>query len=244
MSDPVSYLQEMDAMACQSCDTRKRLEAEVAELRKRRDELLVSNNEFEQRYRDAKAKAATLRSQLQASEALVGRSKQAISDLLSLLRSIFGELVRNNADIAAGGEAAEKIIERAMAVFTLTPTAALSDYRDEVLADFLRRQQAFSAQAFGPGKRTKGLIDHISKELKEIEADPTDLSEFIDVILLAFDGFWRHGGKPEELLPALEAKLAKNMARTWPKPTSEDHAIEHVKEADEIRTMKEAVDAK
>jgi hypothetical protein len=66
MSDPVSYLQEMDRLACQACDTRKRLEAEVAWLRKRRDELLTSNNAFEQRYRDAKAEAATLRAEIRA----------------------------------------------------------------------------------------------------------------------------------------------------------------------------------
>ena len=116
-------------------------------------------------------------------------------------------------------------------LLALTPAASLAAYRAGVLADFLSRQQSFSAKTFGPGKRTKGLIDHITKELQEIEADPTDLTEFVDVILLAFDGFWRHGGKPEDLLPALEAKLEKNMARTWPKVTSEDHAIEHLKEA-------------
>ncbi len=113
--------------------------------------------------------------------------------------------------------------------------------RRDAFADFLRRQREFSSAAFGLGKRTKGLIEHISKELKEIEADPTDLSEFVDVILLAMDGFWRHGGKPEELLPALEAKLAKNLAREWPAPTSEDHAIEHVKDAAELHQMAEEV---
>lgn len=32
---------------------------------------------------------------------------------------------------------------------------------------------------------------------------------------------------PEDLMPALLAKQAKNFARTWPVPTSEDEAVEH-----------------
>jgi Protein of unknown function (DUF550) len=49
------------------------------------------------------------------------------------------------------------------------------------------------------------------------------------VVILAMDGFWRHGGTAETLMPALLAKQAKNMARTWPdwRTRSEDQAIEH-----------------
>ena len=44
--------------------------------------------------------------------------------------------------------------------------------------------------------------------------------------ILALDGFWRHGGDPARILPMLEEKLQKNIARKWPASTSEDHAIE------------------
>jgi uncharacterized coiled-coil DUF342 family protein len=61
MSDPVSYLAQLDSAACHRCDTRKRLEDEIDELRKRRDDLLRSNNEFEQRYREVKREIDELR---------------------------------------------------------------------------------------------------------------------------------------------------------------------------------------
>lgn len=97
------------------------------------------------------------------------------------------------------------------------------------LESYYRRQIEWSRETFGPALRTKGVLQHIAKELKEIEAKPHDLSEWVDVMILAMDGFWRHGGRAEDLLPALLAKQAKNMARTWPdwRTMSEDSAIEH-----------------
>jgi uncharacterized NAD(P)/FAD-binding protein YdhS len=90
--------------------------------------------------------------------------------------------------------------------------------------------------------RTGGVIDHIRKELREIEADPHDLSEWVDVVILAMDGFWRHGGKASGLLPALLAKQRKNMARTWPdwRTMSENSAIEHDRSKDPAALTKEA----
>lgn len=93
----------------------------------------------------------------------------------------------------------------------------------------LHRQRKFSEATFGPGTRTKGVIDHIRKELGEIEADPNDVSEWTDVILLALDGAWRAGFAPEEIAKAVDAKQTKNEGRTWPdwRTASPDHAIEH-----------------
>ena len=106
----------------------------------------------------------------------------------------------------------------------------------ETLADFLLRQWAWSKDTFDPGRRTLGIIQHIKKELVEIEAKPEDLSEWIDVVILAMDGFWRHGGKPEDLMIALIAQQRRNFARTWPKPISEDVAVEHDRSDDAART--------
>jgi seryl-tRNA synthetase len=136
MSDPVSYLQEMDAMACQACDTRRRLEAEVAELRKRRDELLTSNNEFEQRYRDAKAKAATLRTQLQASEALVEQCQMALRQVK--LRIAFIGMPSEPMRYSGKGRWVpdwRMTIEKMESALALAPAAALSGYRDVVLEE-------------------------------------------------------------------------------------------------------------
>jgi hypothetical protein len=69
---------------------------------------------------------------------------------------------------------------------------------------------------FGPGKRTLGVIDHIRKELDEIHQAPEDLSEWADVIILAFDGAWRTGAEPQEIIDAIKAKQTKNEKRSWP----------------------------
>jgi hypothetical protein len=91
------------------------------------------------------------------------------------------------------------------------------------------RQIEFSARTFGPGARTSGVIDHIRKELSEIEADPSDIYEWIDVIILGLDGAWRAGFTPSQIVEALVAKQSKNEARDWPdwRTVPMDKAIEH-----------------
>ena len=107
---------------------------------------------------------------------------------------------------------------------------------DNDLTHLLYRQRSWSAETFGPGPRLKGLLDHLRKELVEVEQDPTDVTAWLDLVILAFDGAWRGGHTPEEIVEALNAKYAKNSARTWPdwRQASPDHAIEHVR-ADESR---------
>ena len=101
------------------------------------------------------------------------------------------------------------------------------------LTNHLARQIDFSARTFGPGARTAGVVDHIRKELREIEAKPNDLSEWIDVVILAFDGAWRAGYTPAEIVSALDAKQSKNERRQWPdwRTSAPDKAIEHVRPA-------------
>lgn len=99
--------------------------------------------------------------------------------------------------------------------------------------DFLHRRNVFSLDTFGPGKRHQPVIDHIRKELVEIEATPDDLEEWIDVLLLAFDGAWRcTGAQPEEVIEMLEYKVLKNQNRKWPdwRTADPDKAIEHLRE--------------
>lgn len=93
----------------------------------------------------------------------------------------------------------------------------------------LERQRQFSERTFGPGVRTQGVCDHIRKELAEIEADPADKAEWCDVIILAFDGAWRAGYSPAELIDAIVAKQTRNEGRVWPdwRTADPDKAIEH-----------------
>lgn len=97
------------------------------------------------------------------------------------------------------------------------------------LRTFLLTQIIWSKKTFGEEKRTKGIIKHIKKELKEIELNPTDLLEWIDVIILAMDGYWRHGGKPGLLLELLEKKQKINFSRDYPFPVSENTPSFHNK---------------
>lgn len=95
----------------------------------------------------------------------------------------------------------------------------------------LNRQKEFSTETFGPGKRTKGIIDHIKKELIEVEENPTDLKEWVDVAILALDGAWRSGHSPVEIAEAIHLKQIENENRKWPdwRKASEDKAIEHIR---------------
>lgn len=97
----------------------------------------------------------------------------------------------------------------------------------------LARQAEFSAETFGPGDRTYGVIDHIRKELQEVadayEAREDTLSEWVDIVILALDGAWRSGHTPAEIITAVKAKQARNEERTWPDWRTADStkAIEH-----------------
>jgi hypothetical protein len=93
----------------------------------------------------------------------------------------------------------------------------------------LQRQRDFSEHTFGPGRQTKGVVDHIRKELAEIEDDPSDVSEWIDVVILGLDGAWRTGCSPAQIIDAIVAKQLKNESRRWPdwRSADPDMAIEH-----------------
>lgn len=109
---------------------------------------------------------------------------------------------------------------------------ALDSAEDESdLIGLLAAQRDWSRETFGPGDRLQGILEHIRKELVEVEAAPRDVTEWIDVVILAFDGAWRSGASPDEIVEALKAKYAKNRARTWPdwRTALEGQAIEHVR---------------
>lgn len=107
-----------------------------------------------------------------------------------------------------------------------------SGWYNWTLSQIVRRQMKWSRKTFGEGKRTKGVIAHIKKELAEIENAPLDLEEWVDVMILAIEGAWRTGAHPDEITAALHRKTEKNANRKWPdwRERGEDEAIEHIKE--------------
>jgi hypothetical protein len=98
----------------------------------------------------------------------------------------------------------------------------------------LDRQWEWSQSTFGPGVNTEGVIDHIRLELKEIEADPYDLMEWVDVLILAFDGALRAGFEPQEIIDGIKEKQEINEQRRWPdwRTSEPGKAIEHVRDFD------------
>jgi hypothetical protein len=103
------------------------------------------------------------------------------------------------------------------------------------LVKHLHRQREFSERTFGPGERTEGVLAHLRKELVEVEAKPHDVTEWVDVVLLALDGAWRHGFTPEEIATAILAKQTENEGRDWPdwRTAPKDGPIEHVRKETE-----------
>jgi hypothetical protein len=89
----------------------------------------------------------------------------------------------------------------------------------------------WSESAFGPGKQTEAVLKHIEKELNEIRADPDDLEEWIDVMLLAINGAARTGADGDQIIWALKRKIKKNATRVWPdwRNVDPDLPIEHIK---------------
>lgn len=118
------------------------------------------------------------------------------------------------------------------------------------LKQHLLRQMAFSHATFGPGQRTKGVTDHIQKELEEVREaaalpDPGWMvaGEWVDVVILALDGLtrelsYRHGLEAGRADPENTARQAVNLitnkqsaneGRNWPdwRNADPDKAIEH-----------------
>jgi hypothetical protein len=103
------------------------------------------------------------------------------------------------------------------------------------LVEHLNRQQNFSFNTFGPPNGTDGVLDHIAKELIEIEdsTEPAEqLFEWIDIVILALDGALRTGFSPEQIAAALVEKQTINENRKWPdwRTAEPGKAIEHIKE--------------
>ena len=97
------------------------------------------------------------------------------------------------------------------------------------LRTHLAHVRQWSEKTFGPGQRTKTLINGIIKELLEIEQSPGDLMAWVDVVMLGLDGAWRCGRTPAEIVNALVLKQLINESRVWPDWRSMTHgqASEH-----------------
>jgi hypothetical protein len=99
------------------------------------------------------------------------------------------------------------------------------------MARFIEDLSRWSLDTFGPGPRAAAILDHLGKELAEIEASPDSLEEWIDAAMLALDGAVRSGVSPDEVVAALVTKLKVNQSRSWPdwRTAPPGRAIEHIR---------------
>ena len=103
-------------------------------------------------------------------------------------------------------------------------------YTQDFLA-WLEDKCAWSLETFGTKQRTEGVLRHIESEIEEIRQSPNDLMEWVDVILLAFDGAFRAGFSPTQILSALFTKQKLNTMRTWNIPKDDEPSF-HIKNGD------------
>ena len=116
------------------------------------------------------------------------------------------------------------------------------------LKQHLLRQMAFSHATFGPGERTKGVADHLRKEIDEMLLAGGESDEWVDIVILALDGLTRRlayctGDGTERSNPDTVAQIAcnlilgkqtRNEARSWPdwRTADPNRAIEHDRSKD------------
>jgi hypothetical protein len=108
----------------------------------------------------------------------------------------------------------------------------------------LTRAIVFSKATFGPGARTNGVLDHITKEIEEVRKGDGDPEEWVDLVILSLDGLTREllntgttntgynrtvNDVASLACDMIMAKQHKNEMRTWPDWRSMDpnKAIEH-----------------
>lgn len=88
-----------------------------------------------------------------------------------------------------------------------------------------------------PDKRGPiGPLKHLAKEAGEAQANPKDLTEYADCLLLILDASRRAGFTPMQLVVAGQDKLQVNKTRKWATPTS-DEPVEHVRDDKSIEPL-------
>ena len=98
------------------------------------------------------------------------------------------------------------------------------------LVNWLTKKMEWSYKTFGTSERHIGVLKHIEKEIEEVRQRPQDVTEWMDIVLLAFDGACRMGFTPDQVVSALIAKQEKNTQRRWPPPVANDEPSFHLKD--------------
>lgn len=98
------------------------------------------------------------------------------------------------------------------------------------LFDLINELTVWSQQTFGSDEERdcRGPLEHLKKEIKEVESNPGDVTEWADMFLLYLDGLRRAGIGFPMLVEVAKRKLKYNQARQWNKAEN-GKVSEHVK---------------
>jgi hypothetical protein len=220
-----------DPVPCSSCATSRTMLVETTKRLNEANYLLEREKrqcvEINGWKNDAERERMAAERKLFAAEGTVEAVRAWLQDELAAAEIDSAESAGTDAEVRREITTLKRVLAKLGAAGTPTPRGF--DFQAH-----LQRQREWSERTFGPGNRTAGVIDHIRKELNEIERAPEDLSEWADVVILGLDGFWRAGASTQQIIDAIVAKQTKNEARTWPDWRTQplDKAIEHDRSAD------------
>ena len=97
------------------------------------------------------------------------------------------------------------------------------------LISFLNDKKAHSDEVFS-NQTVEGVIDHIKEEIQEVENNTYDPEEWIDLLLLSFDGALKAGFTPMQITDTLDKKFFKNKQRKWDQSSDDGKKIKHLKD--------------
>ena len=103
------------------------------------------------------------------------------------------------------------------------------------LRDLIADHSEWSQATFGKDKNRGpvGALKHLAKEASEAAANPSDIIEYADCLLLLLDATRRAGWKIGDVVNAAERKMEINKNREWQTP-SPDAPTEHVPSDQEL----------
>lgn len=81
-----------------------------------------------------------------------------------------------------------------------------------------------------PGQSPSGQVEHLKRELDECLAQPDDIEEHADALILLLGFFSRQGHAIEDVIIAAKEKHAKNLLRKWPTAPDEGGVFHHLEE--------------
>lgn len=96
----------------------------------------------------------------------------------------------------------------------------------DAFVQMLREIGIWAAATF-PGESMDEKLTHLCEEIEEARADPANVEEWADAVILVFDAARAAGHTPDQIVLGVRRKFFKNQNRTWER--RDDGVYRHVK---------------